>query len=245
MKIIISTIIFSYLALTQVYSQEQNKKERKLKFNSDTSFSLISVTGNSNNSSLKFLTVNRLPLKRKNNLNFGGHWTKAFDKEELDALNWDINLKYLRKINETWGTYLGAVYEVDEFAGNKGRWNFDYGAFWEVIDSKDTDLEFQLGYRWMNEDDTDDNIQKDSKLRFYGKWEQNVLKNFGFTLWAEYLPNFSRPDDWMFNMEPSVWVNIIDILAFKIGYKWLYRGLPPDKRVTTDVTATSSLLFRL
>jgi len=230
---------------TNAFSQAKDKKERKLRFSSDSEFSLIVAGGNSNNTSVNLVSKNRWPIAVKNIFKFGGHVTYATDEKSVDAKNWDVNLRYERKLNDRWGLYLGTVYEVDTFAGYQSRDNFDFGVIWAAIDEKDTDLDVELGYRWMYELDVDEIKEQDHKIRLYSKWEQNFTKNFGLIWWVELLPNLTRTKDYMLNTEPSVWVNVSEVLAFKFGYKWLYRGLPPAGREKIDFTTTSSLLFKI
>lgn len=244
MKIYLVLIITLTIFSSNLFAQPKDKEERKTRFASDTELSFIAVGGNSNNTSLNLLSRSRWPMKPKHILKFGGHFTYATDEKTLDAKNWDVNIRYEWKFKPRWGFYVGTIYEVDTFAGYQARDNVDVGFLWDAIITKKTDLDFEAGYRWMYEKDVEDVTEQDHKFRLYGRWDQTFTKFFGVTWWVEYLPNFTRSEDWMFNTEPSVWFNVIEILAFKFGYRWMYRGLPPVDRKKSDFTSTASLILK-
>ncbi|RLA64199.1 MAG: hypothetical protein DRQ89_04375 [Epsilonproteobacteria bacterium] len=112
MKIFIPLILLVTLYSANLFSQAKDKEERKKRFSSDSEFSLLAVSGNSNNTALNLLTKNRWPIKINNIITFGGHYTYATDEETLDTKNWDINLRYERKVSKKLGFYLGTIYEV-------------------------------------------------------------------------------------------------------------------------------------
>ncbi len=244
MKIFLPLTLLVTLYSSNAFSQAKDKEKRKLRFASETELSFIAVGGNSNNTSLNVYSRNRWPMKPKHILKFGGHYTYATDEKSLDAKNWDVNIRYEWKFKPRWGFFVGTIYEVDTFAGYQGRDNIDVGFTYDAIMTKNSDLHFEAGYRGMYELDVDEIKQQDNKFRLYGRWEQNLTEFFGLTFWVEYLPNFTRGEDWMFNTEPSIWFNLIEILTFKFGYKWLYRGLPPAGREKSDFTSTASLILK-
>jgi putative salt-induced outer membrane protein YdiY len=217
-------------------------------FTHESEFSSIRSRGNTPYETYLTKVSNKLVIDKMHDVTFGGHYSYGSigDNEVEIARNWDINAKYLSAISVKTYAFLGAVVEGNEFAGFSERNNIDLGFRTTFIENDDITLSTEYGYRQTVEVPTDGSkTNKDQKVRLYGKIDEKLTQSASYAFWVEYIPNFTRPEDYMINFEPSLRVAINNIFSLKVAYKGMYDNMPAiASRKYYDENYTTSLLAK-
>ena len=216
------------------------------KFSHESEASIVSSVGNSPFETYNFKTTNDYEWI-KNEVVFGGHYQLGTigDAQTEVARNWDISAKVSRDIDKVLKGFLGAQIEGDRFAGYTERNNLDIGFVWKHIDTDIEKFRSELSFRQTNELTLDGNINKDSKVRLYTQYEDKLNENVRYKFWVEYLPNFTTPNDYMLNFEPSMQVTLSSIFSLKLSYKGMYDNQPAiSTRKYFDAFYSTSLIAK-
>lgn len=217
-------------------------------FTHESEFSSISSRGNSPYESYLTKTSNRIVIDKMHDVTFGGHYSYgSINDDQLEiARNWDVNAKYLTAVSEKTYAFLGGVVEGDEFAGYSERNNIDLGFTTKYLNADDLKIYFEYGLRHSVEVPIDGSAaRKDQKARLYSQVDETISESSSYGFWIEYIPNFTSPDDYMINFEPSFRVVINTIFSLKVAYKGMYDNVPAiESRKYYDETYTTSLLAK-
>ena len=133
--------------------QEDDEKEKKLKYSSETSFSMVLVKGNNKNISYSFDTKQILAL-RKNKVEFKGRFIKAKSNGKKTSEIYYSHIKYDRQI-KSFAYLLGfARYERNKLAGYNYRLALSGGGGATWLKNKKTVLASEFALGWNNEENS-------------------------------------------------------------------------------------------
>lgn len=215
--------------------------EDKKKLSHESQFSLIQTGGNTEleTYNLKTLTTYQ---HNKRIYSLGGHYTLGTsvvpDPDDANdtikqesARNWDANFKYEQELSKHLNGFLSLQIEGNEFAGFKQRNNYDLGARYKLKDTDKIKSSLEAGYRHTTEktverNDDDEDVFEDNKARFAYTMEHFIREHLSYKFWTEYIYNFTRPEDYLINMEPSLNFTLTDILSLQTSYKAMYDNDP-------------------
>lgn len=201
-----------------------------------------------------------------------GTTTEEFDSDEdgeIDddekevtretARNWDANAKVIRDMTKRVTGFFGVVYEGNEFAGIKQRDNYDLGSGYKIFDSEKTKSLFEVAYRYslerqtigdedqdpdLDDDDTNEDEFIFQKARVYYDIERKFSETTTAKFWAEYIPNFTVPEDYQMNFEQSLSVKMTNTFSLKVAYKGMYDNLPVVGNQMMDYMFTTAIIAK-
>lgn len=214
-------------------------------FRNESELSIVSSEGNSKSQSVSAIQKN------------GYMWSQNTLKSELrhlrskaasreSAKSESAALRYERILSERLSAYAGQGVESDRYAGIKLRLNSDLGVKHTLLSSKEFSVAAEAGYRYTNETHV---VPPDSNGHFgrlYAEANGTLTETTSGKLWLEYLPNFTQPDGYFLNAEPSVAVMLNAILSLKIAYLMKYNNSPPPATVERlDNVFTTSLVAKI
>lgn len=228
-------ILLALLLSTMAFAQLTHESE----------ISTITTGGNQNVETYLFKTLNQYSFDSKLT-KFGGHYTYGEASEEVSARDWDVNGKYEQMVSPYYAIYFGEIIEGFRFQGIKARYNSDAGVKYYLIKSDLRNFVSEIGYRYTIEDRYSPSVnQFENKGRLFTEWNEKVSATFQYRLWAEYLPNFTNSDDYLFIYEASATAIMTSIFSLKVAYKGTYDDLPAvEGNKNYDYTYTTSLVAK-
>ena len=242
-------ILLSFLALTiSLAAQAEWKNQSEL--------AVIKTGGNSELETYNLKTESTLE-QGKRTYSFGGHYTLGTsvsedeDGEEVkeeSARNWDVHGKYTQELTKMTSGFIGIMYEGDEFAGYERRDNYDLGGKYKFVDTKKTKSFATLAYRYTKEktienEDGEQETFNDNKGVLYYELKRNVREGFDYKFWIEYVYNFTRTEDYLINLEPSLAFALNETFSVKLAYKYMYDNEPATEETEmVDYVYTTALL---
>ncbi len=230
LKMSILSILFSLFTLN-TYAQFSNESE----------VSVVVTGGNTEVEVYNAKTTNQYKFD-KNVFTLGGHYMYGTTTNVLSSRNWDVNSKYERLFNETFGAFLGAIYEGDEFAGIDNRINTDLGSSYHFLKTEKVNGTLEAGARYRREESLLGKTLSQMQGRIYGVIARKKTEDIELKFWAEYLPNFTDSTDWQINFAPSFQYNFHSNLALKWTYLGKYDNLPVPGNKKFDFQNTTSLI---
>jgi putative salt-induced outer membrane protein len=211
----------------------------------ESEISTITSGGNSNIETYLFKTENDYVRDEKLNYKFGGHYTYGEANENVSARDWSLRLKAEQMITDYIALLLGQSAEGYLFQGINARYNSDIGAKYYYIKSDERNFFTELGYRYTIEDRINEKTQYENKARLYNEFNSKYSESMQYRLWAEYVPNFSDPNDYLFNFEASITSIISSIFSLKVAYRGTYDQVPAlEGNKNYDYTYTTSLVAK-
>lgn len=170
--------------------------------------------------------------------------TKSAGTETAKA--WDTSLRYERLLSEQWSVFAQYGTESDIFAGYAQRDLIDLGAKYLFFNTDKSSLFTELGIR----DRQSLNVGVSEKTqsssgRVYLEYSTQLNNAVGTKVWAEYSPNFTDSEDWLFNIEPSLSVMMTQVFSLKISYLLKHhQKLLTANEQRQDTTLTTSLVAK-
>lgn len=230
------------------------------KWSNETELSTVQTGGNTNLQTYNLNTESELK-KTKRVYGFGGHYTLGTGEvedpndatktvTEETARNWDVHAKYEQVLSKKFNGFVKAMYEGNEFAGIKQRENADLGAKYKIHEGDDFQSSVELGYRHTTErttarNDEGKDVFDDQKGRLYYELKHIVKEGLSYKFWTEYIYNFTRPEDYLINFEPSVSFAINNTFSFKTSYRGMYDNDPAvGVEEYLDWTYTNSIIAK-
>jgi putative salt-induced outer membrane protein YdiY len=263
-------IIFFNIAWTQEISLEtQNNQTKNDKidlfvlipkvrnFRNESTLSVVQSGGNSNVETYNAKSESTFKVGI-NEFSSNAHYTLGVAKIPNQegkkipvetARNWHFSLKYAREQSEDISQFGGVKYESDRFAGYAQRNNYDYGLKFKLVKLQNLESQFEFGLRYTTEFRTTpnregDTVIDDKKGRLFYELVHSPQQQYRYKIFVEYLPNFSRPDDYIITLGPSLSSFLTDMFSINISYRMEYRNEPAilgndyvDYLFTTGVTA--------
>ena len=212
----------------------------------ESEVSIVASSGNSPFETYNFKTTNDYEWTQYE-INFGGHYQLGTvgDTQTEVARNWDVAGNFTKNIDKVLKGLIGAQIEGDRFAGYSERNNLDLGFVWKHINTDIVKFRSELSFRQTVEVPLEGSINKDSKMRLFLQYEDKLNENVRYKVWVEYLPNFTTPDDYMLNFEPSLQVTLSSIFSLKLSYKGMYDNRPAiSTRKYLDAFYSTSLIAK-
>jgi putative salt-induced outer membrane protein YdiY len=210
-------------------------------WNNESELSVIQTGGNTKLETYNFSTLTKYQ-HLKSIYTLGGHYTlgtavvtdsddstQTVKKES--ARNWDAHTKYEQVLSEILNGFVAIKIEGDEFSGYKQRDNYDLGAKYKLHDDSKMKSHIELGLRYTIEktverNSDDEDIFNDNKMRSLYEIDQELNPGLSYKFWIEYVYNFSRPEDYLINLEPSLSFSLNNIFSLKLSYKGSYDNEP-------------------
>jgi putative salt-induced outer membrane protein YdiY len=240
--------------------QEGDKKEKKLKYSSETSFSMVLVKGNNDNISYSFDTKQNLAL-RKNKLEFKGRFINAKSNGKKTSEIYYSHMKYDRQI-KSFAYMLGFVrYERNKLAGYNYRLALSGGGGATWLKSKKVVISSEVALGWNNEENSNQvtmkNINSSSSV-----WEKTIKASFISSIITNKLDltlsktarcsfqetifiNLEESNDYRLNSFASIYAAITPSLALKTSVEVIYSHQPVPGFKNTDSFFLTSLVIKL
>ncbi|MBO9666573.1 MAG: DUF481 domain-containing protein [Bdellovibrio sp.] len=173
-----------------------------------------------------------------------GHYIKTEANNVESARNWDIGVRYDHAWTDYLGFYVGQKTESDIFAGYLQRDSTDVGLKYFLTKTDTFTWTLEAGYRYSKTQQVLTGTTYDQLMRIYSEVNKSFDKTFSFKYWAEYLPNMTDPDAYMFNTEASINVMLNSIFSLKLAYLLQYQNQPPDGGKYDTTTSTLNLVAK-
>ncbi len=240
--------------------QEGDKKEKKLEYSSETSFSLVLVKGNNENISYSFDTKQSLAL-RKNKLEFKGRFIKAKSNGIKTSEIYNSQVKYDYQI-KSFVYLLGFVrYERNKLAGYNYRLALSGGGGATWLNNKKAVLSSEIALGWNNEENSNqvimNNVNGSSSV-----WEKTIKSSFVSFIITNKLDltlsktarcsfretifiNLEESNDYRMNSSASIYAAITPSLALKTSIEIIYSHQPVPGFKNTDSFLLTSLVIKL
>jgi putative salt-induced outer membrane protein len=227
-------VLLPLLTLSSAFSGVSNESE----------VGVASANGNTKTQSYTIKQLNE--LKWANNIaRVNGRYLNARANGVETARYFMLGGRYENLVSSHWSYFAGETLEKDKFASIDQRLLTDAGTKYRFVDSEQTKLSSELGYRYMHEDRLDNSTAFSNLGRLYAEWEQKWNPSFSTKYWAEFLPNFSDPKDWMFNTEISLSAMLNSVFSLKTGLLLRYDHSPaPRILYKTDSLFSSALVAK-
>jgi putative salt-induced outer membrane protein len=199
----------------------------------------------------------------KRTLTVGGHYTLATQIEQQEtatgsgvfkeqknesARDWDGYTRYDEILNTKLNVFAQAQYEGNEFAGFKQRNNYDLGAKYILSKTDTTKFFVEAAVRLTEEkaverNEDDEDVFNDTKGVIFTEYRKKVSKTLNWKFWVQYVPNFTRSEDYQINFEPSFNVTLTDMFSLSMAYTGRYDNeLNAGVEKRLDWTHTTSLI---
>ncbi|RZA09500.1 MAG: DUF481 domain-containing protein [Proteobacteria bacterium] len=213
-------------------------------FTNDAELGVIVTNGNSKTQSLSVKDQSRYTWD-KNVVQFNALGLRAENNDILSAKNWALALRYERELSSIFNAFAAQSAEGDRFNGIRQRFNSDLGAKYFIYKLEKNITWFaEAGYRFTKENSTAGLRNNFQKARLYTEAEKYWNPTVSTKLWAEYLPNFTVGEGWLFNAEASVSATLTSVFAVKSAYLLRYNNLPPVAAGKSDTGFTTSLVAK-
>lgn len=257
--ILIASVFFLNIFIKA--EEETNEEEEKaLKYNSETSLSLVVVRGNNQNLSFSFDTEQELEIKKYNKFEYQGKFINAESNGEKKTEVYYSHLKYDRKIRPR-SYILGFIrYERNQLAGYNYRLALSFGGGGTWIKTDNINLSTELAVGWNNENNTKRvqvNLNNASSI-----WKETINASFISSLFSGKLSykisesskivhedivflNTEEPQDFRVNSVSSIYSSINTQLALKTSVQIVYQNLPVEGYKNTDMYFLSSLVIKI
>lgn len=247
MKIQILTLIASLLTVP-AFAETTN----------ETEVSIVAIAGNAVGTTYSGKQATSYKLD-ENKFGLSGRYQQVFAtppaaltrESQETARNWQIALRYEREISEKFSLIAQQSVESDVFAGFYQRYNTDIGPKYQIVKNDTTDWVSELGYRYTSEFRTVPSgapLTTDFRSNFarlYTKASYKFSEGVSGDLWAEYLPNFTKSDDWMLNAEAAITAQLSSTFSLKTAYLARHRNFRlPNAIANTDSSFTTAIVAK-
>ena len=239
--------------------EEGDKKEKKLKYSSETSFSMVLLKGNNKNISYSFDTKQNLAL-RKNKLEFKGRFINAKSNGIKTSEIYYSHIKYDHQI-KSFAYLLGFVrYERNKLAGYNYRLALSGGGGATWLKNKKAVLSSEIALGWNNEENINqvimNNINGSSSV-----WERTIKASFFSSIITNKLDltlsktarcsfqetifiNLEESNDYRMNSFASIYAAITPSLALKTSIEVIYSHQPVPGFKNTDSFILTSVVIK-
>ena len=135
------------------------------------------------------------------------------------AKSWDAALRYERVFSDLWSGLIQHGAESNVYAGYLQRDNTDLGAKYTFVKSDTENALLEAGLRstkTLSSQGADP--KRESFGRLYTEYSRQINASVSAKAWVEYLPNFSDPEAYLLNYEPSLTVLMTQVFSLKMAY---------------------------
>jgi putative salt-induced outer membrane protein YdiY len=210
------------------------------------------VVNHGNSETESYSAKHKSELKAgKNSYVFSGFFLQSKQNFTKNAESWQLALRYEHELSEMLSGLVSQQVESNFFAGILQRYNSDIGAKQFLLKRPgDIFLILEAGYRFSREHSATNGTHNFQKGRAYLEVEKFWRETVSTQFWIEYIPNFTLPNDWLFNWEASVNASLSTVFALKTAYYARFSNSPPSAPAgsstaptkRSDSTLTSSLV---
>lgn len=205
-------LIFTNVAFAQI----QNESE----------LSEVLVSGNTESQSAS--------LKQKTSYVFGqntvvgkGRYLSTQTSGTTTARAWDANGRYERALSNYWSIFTSYGAESDIFSGYIQRDSYDLGAKYYFIKKSEQELIGEAGYRYTHTYAIPADNRYENFGRLFSQYSRKFTPTSEAKLWVEYLPNFTNPQGYLINAEPSLSSALSSVFSVKMSYLLKYQQQVP------------------
>jgi len=227
----------------------------EVNYSNESNLSVVQTTGNSQIETWDVGTENDWSTKNQE-YNFGGHYMLGVntveengeEKKVESARNWDIHSKVTLVHSEKLGSFISIKAESDKFSGYEQRNNYDLGMRYIFIKSERNNLKLETGIRYTEEFNVDEDVDvlRDNKGRVFLDYTYHASKQSSYQLWTEYIPNFTRGEDYLITTGSAVNSSLNDIFSLKVSYKSIYDNVPAiEGNKKTDTHFSTAFVMKL
>jgi len=161
------------------------------------------------------------------------------------ASSWLFTLRYERLILGKVSAFAAETAEGDRFAGQDPKWSTDLGGKYEFLDSRESQLSTETGYRYSR-------IRYFTEARtrdyHYGRFFFEGGHALSPTVWAkasiEFLHNFTDNSQWQLSGDASLSVFLNEIFSLKTSYSLKYDHSPAIGKRRKDTLLTAALVAK-
>ncbi|NBX92887.1 MAG: DUF481 domain-containing protein [Proteobacteria bacterium] len=216
----------AFVFLTLFASQLSWGDEPKLGWGHESEASAVISSGNADNQTYS-LSQKTQYLWPNDAIKTNARYLLGKSAGEETARNWAVGGRYERALTQSISSYLGYQLDSNTFANLDYRHTVDIGGKYSFLKEAPHVLFSELGYRLTRENQLNPNQLLTSHfIRLYTEWAAQWTSTFSTKLYAEYLPNVTRGEDWQLNSEVSANVMLNEVFSLKTGYLFLYRNTP-------------------
>ncbi|MGZ3773546.1 MAG: DUF481 domain-containing protein [Pseudobdellovibrionaceae bacterium] len=203
----------------------------------------VVVSGNSDSESYN-AKANSTYTQNENVYSASGRYLKTLSNGIESARNWEIGIRYERKLTDYLGIFVGQKAESDIFNGYTQRDSTDIGLKYFLIKTADLNWTAELGDRYQKTLVTTGGSTYDNLGRVYTEVNKSFDKTLSFRYWLEYLPNFTETKAYLFNTEASLNTMLNSIFSLKAAYLLQYQNQPLTGIKYTTTTTTMNLVAK-
>lgn len=173
-----------------------------------------------------------------------GRYLKADSNGVESAHNWEAGVRYERELTDYLGIFAGQKAEGDIYNGYLQRDSSDLGLKYSLIKSDEMNWIVEAGYRYQKTIPTSGTNTHDNMGRLFTEFNKALDTTLSFKYWAEYLPNFTQTDAYLFNTEVSLNIMLNSMFSLKLGYLLQYQNSIPEDGKYTTTTTTMNLVAK-
>jgi len=230
------------------FMHADEEKEKK-SYSSSTSFSLLMISGNTQELTLGFETEQNLEFK-KNHIQFKGNIIYSENEDSKDSEVYSSHLQYKRRLSSKAHILGLSQFERNVPSGYKYRFALSGGAGYLWIRSKKIELFSEAICGWSQERNIKAAGDGDISLSFVSiqistQLKLSVSATSELTYQEIFFFNLDNTKDYRISSNASISVNISRYLALKLSYQFKYNHLPVPGFRNTDHYLLSSLVLNL
>lgn len=214
-------------------------------WSNESELGLSVISGNTESESYNGKQKLSYVFENEDALIASGRYIEAKTSGAITAKSWAAELRYEKSLSEHWSVFAAQGAESDRFAGYVQRDNTDLGGKYYFVKSDENNLLAELGYRSTTTNPVAGDRGRSNFGRAYLEYSRKKDKSWEAKIWAEYLPNFTRREAYLANLEPSFSVMLSEIFSLKATYLVKYQNeLSPPNTSYTDTTWTTTLVAK-
>jgi putative salt-induced outer membrane protein len=218
-------------------------------YHNETEAGLILTGGNTRSESLSLKTdaSYRWSEDRAQVL---ARYLRAEASDLESARNWGLTARYERTLSPRFSLFVAQSVEADPFAGFMQRYSTDLGPKYSILKEEGLSWDVEGGYRFTHENRLASGgatqTLNSHYARVYTQVEKAFSTNGALKYSLEYLPNFTRSENYQINTELSVAAVLTSLLSLKTSYLVRFNNFPPAGIANkTDTTLTAAFVAKI
>lgn len=213
-------------------------------FSNESELGVLWSTGNSNSRSYNAKQLD-LYAWSENLVTFNARYLSTRAGALESSRYWLLALRYERHLSERTASFLGQTLESNIFAGFFQRYSSDIGLKYYLIREASSQWSGEAGYRYSVENLTTGKQTISNYLRFFTEAERTLTGTTTGKFSIEYLPNLTRSEDYLLNVETSLGVMMNKTLSLRTTYLVKFDHLPAENvKEKTDTVFTTALVAK-
>jgi putative salt-induced outer membrane protein len=245
--VIISLFLLLIAQNIQAKEEEREKEKEQKTYSSSTSFSLLMISGNTQELTLGFDTEQNLNFK-KDQIQFKGSviYSESEGSKDTEVYNGDI--EYKRTFSSKAYLLASGRFERNVQSGYNYRFALSAGAGYIWTKSNKFEFSSEASVGWSNENNIKKTTDETALLSFVSCLASSQLKiklsDTSELVYQEtFFINLENTNDYRLSSLAWLSANISSHLALKISYQLKYNHRPVPGFKNTDQYFISSLVF--